>query len=178
MNIIFVDISSWISIRTFFTSDTTCPRRHWSRESRFFKILFFFFYFFKFQFWFGFGAGDSWSRESSNSIPTRAVSQSHTAIGKMNGDGRRPDLFGESKSLRIYKEEFILKNFNSSENLSENVFYKLARDQCTTCLGKSNCPQKSIEGLVQPRRFISFARPWKPECPSNGASERVRIRDL
>lgn len=42
MNIIFVDISSWISIRTFFTSDTTCPRRHWSRESRFFKILFFF----------------------------------------------------------------------------------------------------------------------------------------
>ena len=111
MNIIFVDISGWISIRIFFTSDTTCPRRHWSRESRFFKILFFF-YFFKFQFWFGFGAGDSWSRESSNSIPTRAVSQSHTAIGKMNGDGRRPDLFGESKPLRIDKEEFILKNFN------------------------------------------------------------------
>ena len=177
MNIIFVDISSWISIRTFFTSDTTCPRRHWSRESRFFKILFFF-YFFKFQFWFGFGAGDSWSRESSNSIPTRAVSQSHTAIGKMNGDGRRPDLFGESKSLRICKEEFILKNFNLSENLSENVFYKMARDQRTTCLGKYNCPQKSIEGLVQPRRFISFARPWKPECPSTWASGRVRIRDL
>ena len=152
MNIIFVDISGWISIRIFFTSDTTCPRRHWSRESRFFKILFFF-YFFKFQFWFGFGAGDSWSRESSNSIPTRAVSQSHTAIGKMNGDGRRPDLFGESKPLRIYKEE--LKNFNLSENLSENIFYKMARDQRSTFLGKYNCPRKSIEGL-DPK---VFARP-------------------
>ena len=136
MDIIFVDISGWISIR-FFTSDTTCPRRHWSRESRFFKILFF--YFFKFQFWFGFGAGDSWSRESSNSIPTRAVSQSHTAIGKMNEDGRRPDLFGAMKPLRICEEEFqfVLKNFNLSENLSKYLSYFIKWSEINGPLGQT-----------------------------------------
>ena len=46
MNIILVDIGGWISIRFIFTSDTTCPRRHLSRESRFF-FEFLFFYFFQ-----------------------------------------------------------------------------------------------------------------------------------
>ena len=44
MNIIFVDICCWVSIRFIFT-DTTCPRRHLSRESIeifwFLKVLFF-----------------------------------------------------------------------------------------------------------------------------------------